>query len=235
MKRLLSTIRFDVLFQFRHGFYYVYAVVSVLYILVLKSVGGELKEVLAAMMVFSDTSVLGFFFVGSIVILERDQNTLESLFVTPLRPYEYIISKAVSLTILSAVMSSVIMFVSFGKAFNPYPVLAGVILSSMFFTLVGIIVSVYSPNVNQYLMMTVPSMIVFFLPLLDYFGLVRTPVFYIFPTQAALTLIDGGFNAINPVEAIYAFLMLLLWITAAWYLSGRMFFKYIIMKTGDAE
>ena len=152
--KTLSTVKYDVMFQFRYGFYYAYLFVTVLYILLLRSLPEETRRILATILVFSDTSILGFFFIGGMVLLEKGQKTLESLFVTPLRIWDYLISKIISLTLLALLTSFAIMIFSFGASFNPIPLLIGVTFSSAFFTLLGLLASSRIKTLNGYLLIS---------------------------------------------------------------------------------
>lgn len=230
--RVLSAVKFDIMFQIRHGFYYAYLVVSVLYVLVLRNIPLEYRELVAILLIFSDTSALGFFFIGGIVLLEKDQNTLESLFVTPLRVAEYLISKVISLTILAAVMSTAIIALTFGESFNLLRLLTGIILSSSFFTLVGFALSARAKNVNEYLLAASLVMIVFFLPMLDYLKLYQSSVFYLFPTKASIVLMKAMFQGIPWEETAYAVFFLLACTAAAGVWAYRWFYKYIILRIG---
>ena len=230
--RLLSSIKFDILFQFRHGFYYACALVCAIYIGVIRYVPVNIKSTLVTLMIFSDTSVLGFFFIGGIILLEKDQNTLECLFVTPLRVNEYFASKVVSLTMLSLLISFIIVTASFGASFNPLMLFIGVLSGSVFFTLVGIALSACVKSVNQYIMEASLAMIIFFLPLLSYLNVVKSPLFYIFPTTASLVLIESAFKAHPLSEVLLVMLIFVLWIIIAYKWAGRLFYKHIILKVG---
>ena len=232
--RALTAAVFDVRFQFRHGFYYAYLVVCILYILIIRSLTGEAASIVATLLIFSDTSVLGFFFVGGVILLEKDQRTLETLFVSPLRIYEFIIAKILSLAVLSVVMSLVIMVFSIGTSFKPVLFLAGVLLSSAFFTLLGITFSAYSRSINVYLFKSSFGIMLIFLPMLGYFKLFETPFFYLFPTKASLILIESAFKSFQPMELVYAVACLLLWIAAIGIIAHNSFYKNIIMKIGES-
>ena len=95
--RFTSALKYDLKFQIRHGFYYAYAFVVTFYLIALLNIPLGIREWVTTLVIFSDTSVLGFFFVGSIILLERGQGTLNTLFVTPIRLHEFLLSKSLSL------------------------------------------------------------------------------------------------------------------------------------------
>ena len=117
--RAAAALKYDILFQLRHGFHYAYLFISAVYILILRTLPAEAKSLLLPVIVLTDPTVLGLFFIGGIVLLEKGQRTLESLFVTPLRILEYIGAKTVSLTVMALAVSFIISFLAAGFSFNP--------------------------------------------------------------------------------------------------------------------
>jgi len=99
--RLTAALTYDIRLQFRHYFYYAYLIVSIIYVIILRAVPLDFRQTAAVLVIFTDPSTLGFFFLGGIILLERGQKTLEGLFVTPLRVFEYMLSKILSLTLLA--------------------------------------------------------------------------------------------------------------------------------------
>jgi len=124
--RIAQMLQFDVRFQFRHGFYYAYLFISLFYIAILRVVPEQFRVLVTTIVIFSDPSVFGFFFVGGILLLERGEKTLESLFVTPLRLHEYFISKILSLSLIAVATSLLIAFSLLGLRFNLLLLLLGV-------------------------------------------------------------------------------------------------------------
>ena len=82
IKKMSQSIKNDVILQFRSGFYYAYMLISVIYIVVLRVLPENLADMALTETIFTDPSVFGYFFMGALIMLEKDQHTLESLFVT---------------------------------------------------------------------------------------------------------------------------------------------------------
>ncbi|MBN1465987.1 hypothetical protein JXA02_09510, partial [candidate division KSB1 bacterium] len=106
---MVQLFRYDVLFQFRHGFYFIYLLVSAIYIIALFNIPTAQRLVVTNLLVFSDTSVLGLTFVGAILLLEKQQRILHSLFVTPLKLSEYLLAKVLSLSLIALLASLLIL------------------------------------------------------------------------------------------------------------------------------
>lgn len=228
--RILTAIKYDIKFQVRHGFYHAYLLLTVIYIAGLRMVPGDYRPAVSSLVVFTDPSVLGFFFIGGMVLLEKGQNTLESLFVTPLKVSEYILSKVVSLTMLSLLTSLAIAFFSRGAVFNVFWFVLGVGLSSVLFTLMGFALAARAKSLNHYFLYSFPLAILF-LPLLEYLGMWDAWLFFLLPAKPALILIDGAMRGIALWEGAYASAALFIWIFFTYRWAYGWFYKYTVVGT----
>lgn len=242
--RLLSGIQQDIKFQFRHGIYNIYLILSVLYILLLNSVPVSLKQNAIILVVFTDPAILGFFFMGGIIILEKGQRTLESLFVTPYQIYEYMISKVLSLTLVSILCSFLIVaftsFISFfpfsiNFNFSPLMLLLAVTLSSVFFSLLGFPFAVKARTVNGYLISASLLIPVILLPLLDFLSIFKFPLLKIFPTSSSIVLLEAVFRPVSPLVIVLNILNLLIWITLSYIWAYKWFEKFVLIRIGDEK
>jgi fluoroquinolone transport system permease protein len=230
--RWLTVTRFDIRFQFRHGFYYAYLFVSLVYILFLRFIPWDMKPLVAALLVFSDPGIMGFFFVGGIVLLERGQKVLDNLFITPLQVEEYLVAKAVSLALLAVSTSFAIVIFTFGAAFNPLPLFLGVALTSSISTLAGLTLAVKATSLNGYLFTSPLFLVPFTFPLIDYVGVLPSRLFYLLPGKAALILIDAAFLGGDLPEMLLALVSLTVWTMAAYFWAREAFYQSIILKAG---
>ncbi len=228
LKTLLSALKFDITFQARHGFYYVYIVLSLLYILILSFISRDFKEIVGTFIIFSDPVMIGFFFIGAIVLLEKDQDIYSGLFITPYRLYQYFLAKIFSLTFLAVLSSFAIIKLSLSVGSGIYIVLVGICLSSIFFTLVGFFLVAKVKSLNEYILMMPLYMIFFFIPIVELLGIFKSPIFYLIPSKAAFLLIGSLFYQISNTEIIYSILVLLIWIVVFYILAIKRFRKYIL-------
>lgn len=228
--RALSAIKYDIKFQVRYGFYYAYLLLTVVYILGLRMLPEAYRTFATGLVIFTDPSVLGFFFISGIVLMEKSQNTLESLFVTPLQVSEYIWAKVVSLTLLSLLSSLAIAVFTLGASFNVLLLVVGVGLSSVFFTLLGFALAARAKSLNQYFFYSVPTFVLD-LPLLKYLGFLDAWLYYLLPSKPTLLLIEGALGRITPAEAVYAVAALGAWIAVGYQWACRWFYRYTIFGT----
>ncbi|MDY6917522.1 MAG: hypothetical protein SVP26_06195 [Chloroflexota bacterium] len=234
--RTVACLKNDVRLQFRHRFYYVYLVVTALYIAILLLLTEGARYTLLPVIVLTDPGLVGFLFIGGIVLLEKGDQTLQALFITPLRLHEYLVAKVISLTLLAIVATLVIAIAVAGFSFNVALLVLGVGLTSFFFTLIGIVAVSRFNTLSEYVVFAGFGVnIVLLLPLLEYFDLMTTPVFYVFPTTASLLLLQGAFQSqsLSAGELAYGVLSLVAWTALAYLWAYRWFNRYFIIRTGD--
>lgn len=200
--RLLHAIWADMRFQMKQGFYLVYVIITIMYLIILSFLPKGVLAIALPLVVFSDPSVLGLFFIGGIVMLEKVQGVLSVIVVSPLRTIEYLLSKVISLALVSVLVAFAITVFSDYERVNWLLLFLSTVLTSSIFTLCGIIINAGCQTVNQYMIKTVPYMLLFVLPC---FSLIEFPyswLFTIIPSVAALKLMLGAYNGIAVIEAI---------------------------------
>lgn len=233
--RLRSAFLYDVKLQFRHGFYYAYMLISAAYIILLNLLPINIRETVDIILTFSDPSVLGFFFIGGLVLLEKGQNIYDNLFVTPYTAKEYLLSKTLSLTLLSVITSLIIHLSAFGFETNLLLFALGVTQSSTFFTMLGLGVAVRCQTLNGFFFLSTVSTFIFVVPIIEVIGLWSSPLFYFIPAKASLLLIGSAFEPLTTADVIYAVGVLLAWNGAAFVFAKTSFQRYIILKIGGGD
>ncbi len=223
---MLKLVLYDINIQWRSGYWTVYSVVGLLYIIILLNIPLNIRDEVAIGLIYVDTSVLGLTFVGALVLFERQQGILQSIIVTPLRLNIYIFSKVFSLTLLSAVISSLVWVVPLWTLKGFLVIFTGVVLSSVVFTIFGLGFSAGVVSFNQYLARVFLGSMIFLLPVIPYlfFSEMRWLIF--FPTNSALDLFlsisRGNFNIVQITDI----LLLIIWIFVMMKFTQRQFRKH---------
>ena len=88
--RLRSLFLWDICFQAKYGFYFLYAVLTGIYVSILFALPENWQEKVATILIFSDPAAMGLFFMGAIVLFEKNQHTPCAFAVSPVRPMEYL-------------------------------------------------------------------------------------------------------------------------------------------------
>jgi len=182
--RVKNAVIGDILFQWKYGFYLIYAVLCFIYISILNSLPMGVK-------IFSDPAAMGLFFMGAIILMEKSQRVLNAVAVSPL---EYILSKVLSLALISILVATVIEL-SVGVENLPF-VLLGTLFSSIIFTLLGIIAATKIESLNQFILVSVVIDIICFVPPL--LAIIRPDWSFLelLPFDASMRLIYRSSNSI---------------------------------------
>ena len=122
--------------------------------------------------------------------------------VSPLRTIEYILSKVLSLAFISVLAAVAITAFSHYESANWLLLLLSTILTSGIFTLCGIMINAGCQTVNQYMLKTIPYMLLFVLPCFSLIDFPYSYVFTIVPSVAALRLMVGAYMGIAWYEAL---------------------------------
>ena len=225
--RILHALRSDMRFQFKQGFYFVYVAIVIMYLIILHYLPTNITGIALPLVVFSDPSVLGMFFIGGIIMLEKGQGLLQVFTVTPLRTTEYLISKVLSLSIVSVMATVALTVFSLYSQVNWVLVILATVLTSGIFTLCGVLITAGCWNVNQYLLKTIPYMLLFVLPCFVFIWFPTGSWFRLFPSVAALRLMMGAYaNDISFVESS----LLLLYLIVMNYIFFRLTVKVFESK-----
>lgn len=213
IKRILNSIKADVMFQLKHGFYTIYVVLAIIYIILLSFLSPKVTSYVLPLLIYFDPAGLGLFFIGGMVLLEKEQGILALLYITPLRVYEYILSKVVTLGIISIIAGVAISLISYSLSVNYVLLCIAVFLVSIVFTLIGFILSTRSKSVNEYLLKMIPISILFFVPCLSLIPNDIIPSFvsyllYAVPSVAGLKLVIGAYLGLSTLDIVLCLISL---------------------------
>ncbi|WP_055108615.1 fluoroquinolone export ABC transporter permease subunit [Paenibacillus ihumii] len=232
MRRMLTAWGHDIHFQIRQGFYLAYMLITVMYCLLLSLAPSGARAYVSVLIVFSDPSALGFFFIGGIVLLEKGQSIYDNLFVTPLQVREYMAAKTLSLAMLSTLSAAAIHLSAFGWEGFSLLFIAGIFLTSAFFTLIGLGLAVRYETLNGFFLASPLYSIIYYVPVLGYLEIYESPFYYLLPTQGTLLLLASPFHSLTMWEMLYGLTVLVIGISLAYLWAKRSFINHIVLKIG---
>ncbi len=228
MKTLVTTIIWDLKLQIRNNILTVAIIIAAIYtgIFYLFNLRGY-NDILMAL-IFSDPAMMGFIFIGALVLFEKGANTLEALVITPIKTWHYLFSKAISLTLIAMIICYSMAFAGHGFRFNYLYFTLATFLTSVLFVLIGFIGVAHIKTFNQYILIIPSFLAPLCLPFLNFFKATDTYLFYIIPSQASLILFEATYENVNAFKITYAIFYLILCIAIAYYFAKKQFTKYII-------
>lgn len=211
--RIIKLILGDIRFQFKYGFYFIYGMFCAIYVFLLFIFPETWRERAASIMIYSDPAAMGLFFMGAIVLLEKSQRVLNALAVSPVKVIEYITAKVISLAFISVLVSLALALVA--ELQNIPVVLITTALTSIIFTLLGLIVATKINSLNQYIIATVPLEIICFIPPIIYL-FAPTAIMRWYPLNGSIALISNSSQ-----NSLYDIVMLLIVIGCLFIVAHR--------------
>ena len=192
--RLATLVAHETRLQYRYGIYGAYAFVVAFYLAALAFGAGLLPPVFIAFVVYSDPAVLGFFFLGALMMLEKAEGVRFALSVSPVSASDYFWAKAAPLALLG-IAAVAVMTPLFHGAINWPLLLVAVLVTSLTYIGIGVPIALRFHTVTGYLIGSIgvllPVILPAFLAFLD-----PMPVWaMLVPTAAQLRLMMIGTGA----------------------------------------
>lgn len=227
MRRLLRLARGDVAFQWKYGFYVVYAIFTAVYLIVLAALAPGARRTVATVMIYTDPAAMGLFFMGAIILLEKSQRVDSALAVSPVLPREYMLAKLFSLALIGVLVGAVLAVA--GGIQSLGLCLVAVALSSFLCSACGLIAALHSRSLNQFVLLAVPFELVLCVPpALLLFG-IESPWMMFHPGISAVWLIYG-----EAPDTVLCLLSLVIWCVPVLLACNRSVKRYF-QSSGGAE
>jgi fluoroquinolone transport system permease protein len=220
MKQLLHLLKFDFVLLNKNKIIIISLLVTAIYVGVFKALSamGNIEKFLV-LVIFNDPALLGFLFVGVMVLFEKNENTLQALVVTPIKISNYILSKSIALTAVSLFCCYAMVIAGYGLNFNFIHFTFATILTTLIFSMLGFVAVAGQTAFNKYILRAMGIILFLSLPFLGYFEVVSEKWFVLFPTQPAIDLYNLAFASNSSFSEIFiAYLLCIVWtiITFFW-------------------
>ena len=225
MRQLLQQMKWQFMILHKNNLIVISVVVTIAYALIFFLIKdlGNMDKVLT-LLIYNDPAVIGLFFVGLSIIMEKNQQVLLALFVTPVNHHVYLISRILTLSILGWACALGMGISILGTSFYIVHFSVGVFTTCVLFSIMGIVVVSYTTEFLLFLLKSIPVLIGLSLPLLNYYNLTDIGLFYYTPMQGSLNLIINSYSE-NPIasELIYGYISIVFWIPVFYYFAYRTF------------
>jgi fluoroquinolone transport system permease protein len=234
MTRLVSALRLELTLQVRQKFLHAGVFSGLIWLAVLLPMPHSLRPVAEPYVLVGDISIIGFFFIGAIVFFEKQERTVGAIVSTPLRFWEYLAAKLTVLVLISLFVAVTVATIADGFAYDPVPLVVGVVLGTLVMLLVGFISSLPFASVTDWFLAATIPLAVLSLPILHYSGVWPNPVLYLIPTQGPLYLLGAAFDQVTlpPWQVAYAVLYPLVCLVGLFWAAKALFGRYVIERSG---
>jgi len=220
--RLLPLLKNDITLLIRYGIIAVYAFVVAFYAGVIIYMGELMPAWLIALIVITEPTAFGFFFLGGLMQLEKSEDVRSALGVTPISALDYFFSKAISMTAIALIAVSVLVIATTNDI-NWVMLIAIVTLTSVQFLAIGVPAALYFKTLSGYLI----GSITYVMPilLLGIFAFIDPmPVWaIIFPTASEfkLILVATGSGSAETWEIAAMFIVVIITFLASIWLAKK--------------
>lgn len=189
--KLKALLLGDLRLQFKYGFYFLYVVFSILYICILFALPEAWRGKTSVLLIFSDPAAIGLFFMGALILFEKGERALDSIAISPIRPYEYILSKVLSIALISTIVALTI-GIPAQAVQNPFYFIIGVFLCSCLFSAVGLIAAAKSISLNDFMLAAVPAELLINIPAIAYLFRWDPGWLLLHPGASTIELLQNG-------------------------------------------
>jgi fluoroquinolone transport system permease protein len=227
MNQFLHLLKHDFRLLQRHKILAISILVTAIYIAVFKALSHfSQADRILVLVIFNDPALLGFLFVGVMVLFEKNENTLQALSVSPLKESNYIFSKTIALSVISVICCYAMAFAGMGLDFHFGHYFFASLFTSNLFAFLGFIIVAGVTSFNRFLMKAVGLLITLSIPFLGYYGVLPRVWFLWMPTQPCIDLFRAAFyQDVTSNEMLYAYVAMIFWLIVTGLLAIRTFRK----------
>ncbi|MEO1982450.1 MAG: hypothetical protein ABGZ24_18230 [Fuerstiella sp.] len=234
MSLLLATLKLDVQLQTRSRLYAIgIGVAMILGFLARFFVHPDYAGKCLAVFFLGGVGGTIYMMSASLVLLEKSAGTLQALRTTPLTSTAYIASKVITLTSFAMLESALFYCVAFFEVpLNPLPLLFGVAVLGVVYTLVGLGQVASHDSVTAFLFPG--ALLITGVLQLPVFSVIAgpSPFWYFIPTQASLLLMLGATESLENWQWAYAAVVSPVSILLAFWWAREQFSRFIALQEG---
>ncbi|WP_417584204.1 hypothetical protein [Pelagibacterium sp.] len=151
MNGLATLLAHDLRLQYRYGIHAAYGAVVALYAAILVLAGPYIPDWFVGLLIYSDPSALGFFFLGGLMLLEKGEGVRSALAIAPVSARTYLLAKTITLTTL-ALAAVIVLALARAHPTDWAILISTVALTSVFYVGIGIPIALRFKTVNAYLL-----------------------------------------------------------------------------------
>jgi fluoroquinolone transport system permease protein len=231
MKNLATQLKWQMLILTRNNIISISFLVTFAYVAIflgIRDLGNADK--LLTLFVLNDPAIIGLFFMGVAFLIERRQQVLSALFVTPVDHHIYIWSRVISLSIVGLICALVMAVAAVGFNFNWLHFSLGVFGISIICCLIGLYLACFTSEFLKLMLGSIPILLlVLNPPLLNYFEVTSFFPFNLMPIAGGIWLLDNAMKEVaSSTEILMGYISMAIWIGITYVLVYRTFMKKIV-------
>ncbi len=242
MQKLTKLIKWDLLTQYKYGLFVAGIILSLVWISILLFAPQQAIPDIMPIVLLGDLATMGYLFIAAMVFFEKGQGSIHAVITTPITTKQYIQSKIISLLIFILGVSLIVVYtvtIVKGLTANLLFVLLSIIITAVFYMLLGLFISTKYKDFTDFLFPTGLWLMISFIPLL---GLMDLPqlsflknIYYLFPTHGMVLLMKGIYSPISMYDTLYAIAInvVFIYLLAKLCLTG--FNRQVIGRRSDID
>ena len=230
MSELFKQLKWQFLIFQRNNLISMIVGITAFYVLIIYLIRDfEAVEKFITLLIYNDPAIVGFIFIGISIILEKDQEVLPALFVTPLNRHIYLISRIITLSAIGFLSALAMILTAKGISVNFLHFSIGAFSTCVLYSLLGIFVVSFTTEILHFLLRAIPLLIFMSLPLLNYFELADLSFLKLFPVQGGLNLLVNSYaESPNFGEIIFGYVSIAVWTPLIYRFVYRIFRARIV-------
>jgi len=212
--------------------YPLYMLVALFYGLILRAVPEAYKITSSQLLLFMEPALVGFMFVGALILFEKKDGVLSALAVSPAEFRNYYWAKTLLMAFLSIIAAVVMIVIGVGVSTRYFYAFWGVLLSSIVYTLIGVGLVAKHKSLDDYFIVLLGVLIISILPFLGFHNIIENDIInkilYIIPSYSSIYLLRAGFVSVAMEKIIFSSAYLLIWIPISYHFAKIRFYKYAV-------
>ena len=235
MNRFLAVLKWEVIRQYKNGFYLVSVFVLLIWIILFKQIQTSLLAGMMPMIILGNLSMTTYFFMAGLVLFEKGEGSLEAQVVTPVRSVEYLAAKVLSLSLLATVENLVITITLVGLHFNFTAFFIGTFLASVLLCLAGFLLVLRYDASNEFLIPSILYMLLLEAPIMAGLWMQHAFFWYIHPIYGSYLILQAATQSVHWLQILYGVAYLLAAIIFMFKLSLQAFNRFVVRSEGEKK
>jgi len=223
MKTLLTQIKWQFTLLFRNNLIFISIAVTAIYaglFYLLKGFSGS--DGILTLLIYNDPAIIGLFFIGLLILMEKDQQVMSAFQVSPINFHVYMLARIIPLSIIGWACALGMAIAVFWMDFDAIHFSLGVFSTCLMFCLVGLFMLGNTSEFLLFLLRSIPVLILMSLPLINYYELADIQLLKFFPIEGPLQLILHSYgDKLSSAELMINYASTLVWIMILYGLVYR--------------